>query len=52
MQALLDGRLKPGARLPSTRNLAAQYGLSRGMVTAFDQLQAATGNIEVESSVR
>jgi GntR family transcriptional regulator/MocR family aminotransferase len=39
--AILDGRLKRGARLPSTRSLAEQYGLSRGTVTAaFDQLQA------------
>lgn len=39
--AILDGRLKPGMRLPSTRSLARQYDLSRGTVTAaFDQLQA------------
>ena len=39
--AILDGRLKRGARLPSTRSLAQQYGLSRGTVTtAFEQLQA------------
>ena len=25
--AIIDGRLKSGARLPSTRNLAAQYSL-------------------------
>lgn len=39
--AILDGRLKPGTRLPSTRGLSAQYEVSRGTVTAaFDQLQA------------
>src|ERR1700733_11388974 len=39
--AILDGRLKPGARMPSTRSLAMQYSLSRGTVlVAFDQLQA------------
>jgi GntR family transcriptional regulator/MocR family aminotransferase len=39
--AIIDGRLKSGARLPSTRNLAAQYGLARGtVVMAFQQLQA------------
>jgi GntR family transcriptional regulator/MocR family aminotransferase len=39
--AILDGRLKRGARLPSTRSLAKQYHLSRGTVTtAFEQLQA------------
>ena len=39
--AILDGRLKPGARMPSTRSLGKQYSLSRGtVVVAFDQLQA------------
>src|ERR1700712_1764788 len=39
--AILDGRLRPGARMPSTRSLAMQYSLSRGtVVVAFDQLQA------------
>src|ERR1700722_7477800 len=39
--AILDGRLKPGARMPSTRSLGKQYSLSRGtVVAAFDQLQA------------
>ena len=38
---ILEGRLRPGARLPSTRDLARQYGLSRGtVVAAFDQLRA------------
>src|SRR3954469_10242193 len=39
--AILDGRLKAGARMPSTRSLGMQYSLSRGtVVAAFDQLQA------------
>src|ERR1700760_3622243 len=39
--AILDGRLKPGARMPSTRSLCTQYSLSRGtVVVAFDQLKA------------
>lgn len=39
--AILEGRLRPGARLPATRDLAAAYGLSRAtIVTAFDQLKA------------
>jgi len=39
--AILDRRLKPGARMPSTRSLGMQYSLSRGtVVAAFDQLQA------------
>ncbi|HEX6535827.1 MAG TPA: PLP-dependent aminotransferase family protein [Gemmatimonadaceae bacterium] len=43
---ILEGRLRPGARLPATRDLAAQYALSRGtIVSAFQQL-AAEGYIE------
>ncbi len=38
---ILEGRLRPGARLPGTRDLADQYGLSRGtIVSAFDQLKS------------
>lgn len=38
---ILHGRLHPGARLPSTRDLASQYGLARGtIVNAFDQLKS------------
>jgi GntR family transcriptional regulator / MocR family aminotransferase len=38
---ILEGRLSPGARLPATRDLARQYGLSRGtIVSAFEQLRA------------
>src|SRR5215467_4682957 len=38
---ILEGRLKPGTRLPATRDLASQYGLSRGtIVTAFEELKA------------
>jgi len=38
---ILEGRLRPGVRLPATRDLAAQYGLSRGtIVNAFEQLQS------------
>jgi GntR family transcriptional regulator / MocR family aminotransferase len=38
---ILDGRLRPGARLPATRDLATRYALSRGtVVTAFEQLRA------------
>lgn len=32
--AVLDGRLEPGARLPSWRDLAAQLGVARGTVRA------------------
>lgn len=43
---ILEGRLRPGARLPGTRDLAGQYGLSRGtIVSAFEQL-ASEGYVE------
>jgi GntR family transcriptional regulator/MocR family aminotransferase len=39
--AILEGRLRPGARLPATRDLASAYRLSRAtIVTAFDQLKS------------
>ncbi|MFI1917343.1 PLP-dependent aminotransferase family protein [Nocardia sp. NPDC020380] len=39
--AIRDGRLLTGTRLPSTRDLATQLGLSRGTVTAaYEQLVA------------
>ncbi|WP_275836635.1 winged helix-turn-helix domain-containing protein, partial [Roseisolibacter sp. H3M3-2] len=39
--AILDGRLAPGTRLPSTRTLAADLGVARNTVTqAFEQLRA------------
>lgn len=38
---ILGGRLRPGARLPATRELAREYGLSRGtIINAFDQLRS------------
>jgi GntR family transcriptional regulator/MocR family aminotransferase len=38
---ILGGRLRPGSRLPATRDLATQYGLSRGtVVSAFEELKA------------
>ncbi|MGB6688564.1 MAG: PLP-dependent aminotransferase family protein [Terracidiphilus sp.] len=55
---ILAGRLRPGARLPATRELARQYGLSRGtIVNAFEQLksegyiEAATGSGSYVSKV-
>lgn len=43
---ILAGRLRAGARLPATRDLAARYGLARGtIVSAFEQL-TAEGYIE------
>jgi GntR family transcriptional regulator/MocR family aminotransferase len=44
--AVRDGRLKAGVRLPSSRGLASELGISRGVVTsAYDQL-AAEGYLE------
>src|SRR5258708_39351364 len=38
---ILGGRLRPGSRLPATRDLAGQYGLSRGtVVSAFEELKS------------
>jgi GntR family transcriptional regulator/MocR family aminotransferase len=38
---ILEGRLRPGARLPGSRDLGDQYALSRGtIVNAFGQLEA------------
>jgi len=43
---ILGGRLRPGTRLPASRDLARQYGLARGtIVNAFDQL-ASEGYVE------
>ena len=43
---ILGGRMRPGTRLAATRDLARQYGLSRGtIVNAFDQL-ASEGYVE------
>jgi GntR family transcriptional regulator/MocR family aminotransferase len=39
-RAILDQRLRPGTRLPATRDFARQYGVSRGtVVTVFERLQ-------------
>jgi GntR family transcriptional regulator/MocR family aminotransferase len=41
LAAIRSGELPPGARLPSARQLAAEWGLARGAVDeALDQLQA------------
>lgn len=41
--AIGDGRLAPGARLPSTRNLASQLGVARGTVDAVYARLAGEG---------
>ena len=49
---IVSGRLKPGERLPSERELAAQFGVSR--VTVRDALRAleATGLVEIRVGAR
>jgi GntR family transcriptional regulator / MocR family aminotransferase len=43
---ILDGRLRPGARLPATRDLARQYRLSRGTIVAAFELLRSEGYLE------
>src|SRR5215218_604270 len=39
--SILEGRLRPGARLPASRDFARLHGLSRGtVVSVFERLQA------------
>jgi GntR family transcriptional regulator/MocR family aminotransferase len=41
--AILDGRLQPGVRLPSTRALAAEHGVSRNTTVAAYELLLSEG---------
>ena len=54
--AIVEGRLAAGARLPSTRGVARQYGVARGtVVAAFEHLIAEgyiRGNVGSGSFVR
>lgn len=43
--AVLEGRLAPGARLPSTRSLAAQLGVARGTVDVAYHTLAVEGYV-------
>lgn len=43
--AILDGRLKPGLRLPSTRTMARQLGISRNTVVAAYDLLLSEGRL-------
>ncbi|WP_435611279.1 GntR family transcriptional regulator, partial [Streptomyces sp. C10-9-1] len=45
-QAIADGRLTVGGRLPPTRVLAAELGLSRGVVTESYRRLAEEGQLE------
>jgi len=43
--SIVDGRLPRGTKLPSTRALAASYGLSRGSVSVAYEMLAAEGYV-------
>ena len=43
---IVHGQLEPGYRLPATRDLARQYGLSRGTVVAAFELLQAEGYVD------
>src|SRR5258707_7329016 len=43
--AITDGRLRPGARLPSTRTLAATCGVSRNTAVAAYELLLGEGYV-------
>jgi len=45
-RAILEGRVRPGARLPSTRALAESLGCSRALVAAVYEELAAEGYLE------
>jgi GntR family transcriptional regulator / MocR family aminotransferase len=46
------GRLGPGARLPSTRSLAGEWGVSRTTVTAAYEQLIAEGYLETRQGAR
>src|SRR5690349_22827517 len=49
--AVVQGRLTPGTRLPSTRDLAADLSVSRGLVlAAYEQLTAEGRLVAVRGS--
>src|SRR5271155_5244734 len=43
---ILAGRLRSGARLPASRDLAAQYGLSRGTIVSVYEALKAEGYLQ------
>ncbi len=48
---ILDGRLSPGYRMPSTRRLAEELGVARNVaVQAYDQLESEAGTARAPSS--
>ena len=49
---IASGLLGPGARLPSTRSLAAEWGVSRTTVTAAYEQLIAEGYLETRRGAR
>lgn len=47
-ECIMSGRIPPGSRLPSTRALAGQYGLSRGTVNAVYEMLQAQGYVRTK----
>lgn len=45
-RAIVDGRLRPGTKLPSTRKLQEEFGISRNTTTAAIELLFAEGLVE------
>lgn len=50
--AILDRRLRPGAPLPSTRRVAAAYGIARNTVIAAYDLLVAEGYVSARAGAR
>lgn len=50
--AILDGRLKPGERLPSERDMQVQFGTGRGVVREAIKILKQKGLLEVRKGVK
>jgi len=50
--AILDGRLKPGERLPSEREMQVQFGSGRGVVREAIKILKQKGLLEVRKGVK
>src|SRR3954453_3899446 len=43
--AIIEGRLRPGTRLPASRDFAMQYGVSRGTIVSVLERLQIEGNV-------
>ena len=50
--AILDGRIKPGERLPSERDMQVQFGTGRGVVREAIKILKQKGLLEVRKGVK